>query len=134
MRSPPLGKKNMNFDKTFIDLGTIIPKDYFVEFAIGNKSFKFKWAEKKIGELLQLLKELDSASNPKSIKYQIEVELATLKFLESVNPEFTEEYQKYLGADQIAKILETILQPIFKKDHGDGVKKNLKAPAQITLV
>lgn len=121
-------------EKIILDLGQITGKEYFIEFSIGKKRFKFSWGEKKIYELLHFIKTLDSATDRKSLKFEMEAETAIFSFLNSVNPDFTAEDFKYLNADQISKILETIIEPIFKKDttlKGDGSKK--KAPATMPL-
>lgn len=114
------------------DLGKIVPKEYFLEFQIRDKNFKFNWTELQMYKLLKFVRDLDSAYIEKGVKYQVSVELQIFAFLHGVNSEFKMEHFKKLTADSLNSILDVILEPIFKRDEQkeQGTAKQGQAPKE----
>ena len=121
------------------DLGKIVPRKYFMDLEIEGKAFKFVWDEPTVLELLTFIRNIDSAFEKKGLKYQVSVEVQVFKFLNKLQPEFTQDHFNLLTPESVNTIIETIMDPFFpaeqsekKKAKGDGdlaKKKALKTPA-----
>lgn len=116
-----------------VDLGKIVAKDYFLEFTIGDDLFRFTWKEHTVGELLEFIKNIDSAFEPKSLKYQVSVENQVYNFLHKLNPKFKEAHFNLLGPENINKIIEAIVDPLLRKEESNGNAGNVKKKIPVIL-